>query len=132
MATLGSKSAALLFGKTVKISRIGVKQIPCVQVRCQENKYNDYIKMYFANSTDYWALDKVGDVQLGDTVLIQPVESSDRIASTVTHKINKVISRFGTKIDPVTKKQFISFGFADQQEIRRQMIDKRTGSVRDE
>jgi hypothetical protein len=88
--------------------------------------------MYFANSTDYWALDKVGDVQLGDTVLIQPVESSDRIASTVTHKINKVISRFGTKIDPVTKKQFISFGFADQQEIRRQMIDKRTGSVRDE
>lgn len=132
MATIGSKNAALLLGKTVKLSKIGIKQIPCVQIRCRENEYDDYLKMYFAKSIDYWALDKTGDVQLGDSVLIQPVDSANRIASTVTHNVNKIITRFGTKIDPVTKKRILNNVPFEKIDLKSKMVNKRTGFVRDQ
>lgn len=114
-------TAALLMGKAVKLSRIGVKQIPCVQIRCPTNEFDEYIKMYFTKSFDFWALDKIGDVQLGDSVLIKPVEASERVASTITHTVTKVIARYGTKIDPITKKRMLNQDFMDKDEVRQKI-----------
>jgi len=125
MATIAAKNAALLLGKTVKVSRIGIKQIPCVQVRCPGNEYNDYLKMYFSKMSEFWALDTTGSVQLGDEVLIQPVDSSERIASTVTHKVNKTVTKFGVIIDPVTKKRIFENEFMDKHDLRRKLVTER-------
>ncbi|KAI6177255.1 hypothetical protein M3Y97_00887100 [Aphelenchoides bicaudatus] len=122
MATNGIKNGALLLGKAVKLSRIGTNRTPCVQIRCRENEYNDYIKMYFAKPIDFWALDKSGDVSVGDSVLIQPVKEAERIAATVTHEVNRVITKYGIQIDPVTKKRIVQRRFWDRQELRRQMV----------
>lgn len=125
MATHGSKAAAMLLGKAITLSRIGVKQIPCVQVRCSENEFNAYLKMYFAFSSDYWALDKNGNVKLGDMVLIQPMDSSERASSTVTHKINRVIDEFGSHHDPITKKRMLHEGrYSDEVELRKRLIEE--------
>lgn len=124
MSTFGAKNGVVLLGKAVKLSRIGIKRTPCVQIRCRENEFNDYIKMYFAKPNDFWALDKDGDVSLGDTVLIKKVSAADRIATTVTHDVIRVITKYGTQIDPITKKRMFQHQFMDRQELRRQMVNE--------
>ncbi|KAI6235033.1 hypothetical protein M3Y95_00008600 [Aphelenchoides besseyi] len=136
MATKGAKAAALLYGKAVKLSRIGVEQIPCVQVRCRENEFDSYLKMYFARSLDFWAIDDQvtatgalkpsQEVGLGDTVLIQPVESSKRPLSTVTHKIIRVINRYGSIVDPVTKKRIVENRFSEEWDLEKRIATETT------
>jgi hypothetical protein len=124
MTTYGLKNASLLLGKAVKLSRIGVQRTPCVQIRCRDNEFNDYIKMYFAKTEDFWALDKNGDVNLGDTVLIKQVNEAERVATTVTHEVKRVVMKYGSQIDPVTKKRIFQRQFMDRQELRRKMINE--------
>lgn len=124
MTTKGVANSALLLGKAIKLSRIDVKRIPCVQIRCPENEFNEYVKMYFAKPANFWVLDSRSEVSLGDTVLIRPIKSSDRISATITHEVDRVIRHYGTQIDPITKKRLFSGNFMDRQELRARMVNE--------
>ncbi|CAD5215298.1 unnamed protein product [Bursaphelenchus okinawaensis] len=119
---MASSSGALLLGTVVKINRIGIKQIPCAQVRCRKNVFNNFLKAYFAEPNDLWALDKSVDVKLGDTVLVGPIEQKDRPMATVSHIVKRVVMPYGNIIDPVTKKRIYQKQFVEDQEIRHKLI----------
>ena len=144
MATRGAKAATLLLGRAVKVSRIGTEQTPCVQVRCRENIFNDYLKMYFARSQDFWAIDersqapppstqsasseaqRLSEIQLGDTLLIRPVEHAKRTVSTVTHEIVRTIERYGVVYDPITKERIIEQQPYSNFKLRRQAEEEQS------
>jgi|UniRef100_A0A914PK91 ribosomal protein S17 len=106
MATKIAKD--LLLGKVVQINKIGLKQIPCALVRCQENIFNSHIKKYFAESKDYWALDHKNKSNVGDHVLIKKAEKSERPTSSVEHTVERVVFQYGNLIDPITKKRVLN------------------------
>ncbi|KAI6196686.1 28S ribosomal protein S17, mitochondrial [Aphelenchoides besseyi] len=123
MATKDAKAAALRYGKAVKLSRIGVEQIPCVQVRCRENEFDSYLKMYFARSLDFWAIDD----QVTATGALKPSqESSKRPLSTVTHKIILVINRYGSIVDPITKKRIVENRFSEEWDLEKRIATETT------
>uniref|UniRef100_A0A0N5A244 28S ribosomal protein S17, mitochondrial n=1 Tax=Parastrongyloides trichosuri TaxID=131310 RepID=A0A0N5A244_PARTI len=113
----------ILLGKVVNLSKIGLKQVPCVQVRCQQNEFNDYIKKYHAKSYDYWALDTKSNIKVGDIVLIKHLESqSQKPSMNVAHQVDRVIFTFGNIIDPVTGRRVIENKFADEIEIEKKFV----------
>uniref|UniRef100_A0AC34GRC2 Ribosomal protein S17 n=1 Tax=Panagrolaimus sp. ES5 TaxID=591445 RepID=A0AC34GRC2_9BILA len=97
----------LLLGKVVQINKIGLKQIPCALVRCQDNIFNSHIKKYFAESKDHWALDNKNKSSVGDHVLIKKAEKSQRPTSSVDFTVERVVFQFGNLIDPITKKRVL-------------------------
>jgi len=50
----------LLFGKVTRVSRIGFKQTPCVQVQCPLNDYHVHTKCFFERPTNFSASDENG------------------------------------------------------------------------
>ncbi|KAH7731543.1 Protein MRPS-17 [Aphelenchoides avenae] len=117
-------SAELLLGKVVKISQIGLKQIPCAQVRCQQNVFSDYLKKYFVEPKDLWALDSDCKSNIGDLVLIRIVKAEDRPTSTVTHSVDRVVFEFGNIIDPVTKRKVVEGHFSDELRLQKQLVEE--------
>ncbi|KAK6026092.1 ribonuclease P/MRP protein subunit POP1, partial [Ostertagia ostertagi] len=106
----------LLMGKIVKLSNIGIDHVPCAQVRCSMNEFNIYLKKYFARAFEFWALDRESKGQLGDTVLIRRVGVDQRPTTNVAHAIDRNI------IDPVTGRRVIKDEFADEIELRKQLV----------
>ncbi|KAE9552254.1 hypothetical protein FO519_004532 [Halicephalobus sp. NKZ332] len=115
----------LLFGKVVQINKIGLKQIPCALVRCQDNMFNSYIKKYFAESKDYWALDDRSTCKVGDQVLIRIAERSQRPTSSVMHNVERVIFQFGNLIDPITKKRVLNgLQYEDEIVLKTSLVEE--------
>uniref|UniRef100_A0A7E4UPM7 Mitochondrial ribosomal protein S17 n=1 Tax=Panagrellus redivivus TaxID=6233 RepID=A0A7E4UPM7_PANRE len=119
----------LLLGKVVQINKIGVKQIPTALVRCQENVFSPYIKKYFAQSSDHWALDSHDTCQVGDHVLIRRAERHARPTSTVGYNVERVVFQFGNLIDPITKKrvlngQLYEEGTLLQKDLVKEVVEK--------
>uniref|UniRef100_A0AC34RHA2 Ribosomal protein S17 n=1 Tax=Panagrolaimus sp. JU765 TaxID=591449 RepID=A0AC34RHA2_9BILA len=120
-----SLSREILFGKVVQINKIGLKQIPCALVRCQENVFSSYIKKYFAESKDYWALDSKSVSQVGDHVLIRIAEQAERPTSSVMHNVDRVIFKFGNLIDPITKKRVLNgLQFEDELVSKANLVEE--------
>ncbi|VDO79844.1 unnamed protein product [Heligmosomoides polygyrus] len=117
-------STELLMGKVVKLSNIGVDHVPCAQVRCSMNEFNIYLKKYFARSFEFWALDRESKGQLGDTVLIRRVGIDERPTTNVAHAIDRVVFKYGNIVDPVTGKRVIKDEFADEIELRKQLVQE--------
>lgn len=116
--------SSLLLGTVIKINKIGLQQIACAQVRCRQNHFSEYLKMYFAKPTDLWAVDKKLEVKPGDTVLIEPVSAADRPTTTVTHTVKKLIMAHGNVIDPITKKRILQKEFFEDMELKRSLVDE--------
>ncbi|KAK6039059.1 hypothetical protein COOONC_23436 [Cooperia oncophora] len=112
----------LLMGKVVKLSNIGIDHVPCAQVRCSMNEFNVYLKKYFARAFEFWALDRESKGQLGDTVLIRRIGIDQRPTTNVAHAIDRVVFKYGNIVDPVTGKRVIKDEFADEIELRRQLV----------
>ncbi|WKY01873.1 hypothetical protein Q1695_015689 [Nippostrongylus brasiliensis] len=109
-------------GKVIKLSNIGIEHVPCAQVRCSLNEFNIYLKKYFARPFEFWALDRESKGQLGDTVLIRRVGIDERPTTNVAHAIDRVVFKYGNIIDPVTGKRVIKDEFADEIELRKQLV----------
>ncbi|VDL80320.1 unnamed protein product [Nippostrongylus brasiliensis] len=60
--------------------------------------------------------------QLGDTVLIRRVGIDERPTTNVAHAIDRVVFKYGNIIDPVTGKRVIKDEFADEIELRKQLV----------
>ena len=59
------KLAELLLGKVTKISKVGLAQVPCVQVKCKQNVFHEHTKMYYARTNPYWAMDAASMSKVG-------------------------------------------------------------------
>ena len=95
------------------------------QVRCQENVFSNYIKKYFAESKDFWALDDGSTCKVGDHVLIKIAERSQRPTSSVMHHVDRVIFQFGNLIDPITKKRVINgLQYEDEIVLKTNLVEE--------
>ncbi|GMS87297.1 hypothetical protein PENTCL1PPCAC_9472, partial [Pristionchus entomophagus] len=117
-------SKEILLGRVVKMTTIGIERLPCAMVRAQLNEFNQYLKTYFARSFDFWAIDKHSLGGLGDTVLIRQLQESQRPSETVSHRIEKVVFKYGHIIDPVTGKRVISGTFSDEMELKKKLVEE--------
>uniref|UniRef100_A0AC35TI34 Nucleic acid-binding protein n=1 Tax=Rhabditophanes sp. KR3021 TaxID=114890 RepID=A0AC35TI34_9BILA len=116
-------NTSILLGKIVNLSKIGLKQTACVQVRCQQNEFNDFIKKYHAKSYDYWALDKLNNLKVGDMVLIKELgKDSEKPSTNVGHQVTEVVFKFGSIIDPVTGKRVIENRFVDEIALEKKIV----------
>uniref|UniRef100_A0A915DQW9 Uncharacterized protein n=1 Tax=Ditylenchus dipsaci TaxID=166011 RepID=A0A915DQW9_9BILA len=114
---------ALLMGKVVERSKIGLQQLPCVHVRVQQNDFYKHTKKYHPILTDFWALDGDVNSQLGDTVLIRPAKEEDKPNERVQHRVDRIVFKHGVLIDPVTKKRVIQHDFVEDLELRQRLLD---------
>ncbi|VDK18787.1 unnamed protein product [Anisakis simplex] len=109
-------------GKVIRLSNIGLKRIPCVQVRCRRNEFNVYLKKYFARPFDYWALDADSKTNLGDVVLIHRIDRTQRPTTVVMHQVERIVFKYGNIIDPITKKRVIQDEFSDEIELKQRLV----------
>uniref|UniRef100_A0A915PE04 Ribonucleases P/MRP protein subunit POP1 n=1 Tax=Setaria digitata TaxID=48799 RepID=A0A915PE04_9BILA len=119
---LSKNTLDMLLGKVLKHTHIGNDKIPCVQVRCRLNDFDEYIKKYFSRPIDLWALDPKNATALGDTVLITKCAVSKRPARSVTHLVDRVIFKYGYIIDPVTKKRVIKEKYEDDITLQTALV----------
>ncbi|MFH4977391.1 hypothetical protein AB6A40_004100 [Gnathostoma spinigerum] len=117
-------STDLLLGRVVQRTYIGVERTPCVQVRCQRSEFNNYLKMYFNKSFDYWALDPTSVAGMGDTILIRKLEKKAQPTSRVEHEVERLIYKYGNIVDPITKKRVLRSGFIDDVEFKRNLVEE--------
>ncbi|CEF66984.1 Lissencephaly-1 homolog B [Strongyloides ratti] len=114
----------MLIGKVINLSKIGLQQVPCVQVRCQQNEFNDYIKKYHVKSYDYWALDTSKKTRIGDTILIKSLSDGlEKPSINVNHQVDRRIFEFGNVIDPVTGRRVIEKKFFDEIELEKEVAN---------
>lgn len=104
MSVIPITNASFLVGKVLKVSKMGLQQVPCVYVRCRYNDFYEHTKMYFTKFTDLWALDSESKVNVGDTILISKSKLNLlKISSNIEHIVERRIFKYGTIIDPITK-----------------------------
>ncbi|VDK80436.1 unnamed protein product [Litomosoides sigmodontis] len=119
---LSKNTLDMLLGKVLKHTYIGNDKIPCVQVRCRLNDFDEYIKKYFSRPIDLWALDPKNITGLGDTILITKCVASERPAKLVTHVVDRVMFKYGNVIDPVTKKRVIKEKYEDEINLQTKLV----------
>ncbi|VIO92161.1 conserved hypothetical protein,hypothetical protein [Brugia malayi] len=112
----------MLLGKVLKHTYIGNDKIPCVQVRCRLNDFDEYIKKYFSRPIDLWALDPKNTTGLGDTILITKCDVDKRPAKLVTHIVDRVMFKYGNIIDPITKKRIIKERYEDDINLETKLV----------
>lgn len=106
MSVIPITKANFLVGKVLKITKVGLQQIPCAHVRCRQNDYYEHTKMYYTKYTDLWALDSDSKVNIGDTILIRRLNSDKSNTSlNIKHTVERLVFQFGIVIDPITKSQ---------------------------
>ncbi|KAM3723191.1 Ribonucleases P/MRP protein [Dirofilaria immitis] len=119
---LSKNTLDMLLGKVLKHTHIGNDKIPCVQVRCRLNDFDEYIKKYFARPVDLWALDPKNITGLGDTVVIIKCDVNKRPAKLVTHIVDRVMFKFGNIVDPITKKRVIKEKYEDDINLETKLV----------
>ncbi|VDK75000.1 unnamed protein product [Onchocerca ochengi] len=119
---LSKNTLDMLLGKVLKHTHIGNDKIPCVQVRCRLNDFDEYIKKYFARPIDLWALDPKNTAGLGDTILIKKCDVNKRPAKLVTHIVDRVMFKYGNIIDPITKKRVIKEKYEDDINLQTKLV----------
>uniref|UniRef100_A0A0K0F6H7 28S ribosomal protein S17, mitochondrial (inferred by orthology to a C. elegans protein) n=1 Tax=Strongyloides venezuelensis TaxID=75913 RepID=A0A0K0F6H7_STRVS len=113
----------ILFGKVIGLSKIGLRQVPCVQVRCPQNEFNEYLKKYHVKGYDYWAVDTGNKVKIGDSVLIKTLSKEiERPSIEIKHQIDRIVFKFGNVVDPVTGKRVIESKFVDEIELEKKLV----------
>lgn len=119
---LSKNTLDMLLGKVLKHTYIGNDKIPCVQVRCRLNDFDEYIKKYFSRPIDLWALDPKNTTGLGDTILITKCDVDKRPAKLVTHIVDRVMFKYGNIIDPITKKRIIKERYEDDINLETKLV----------
>ncbi|CAG9534599.1 unnamed protein product [Cercopithifilaria johnstoni] len=119
---LSKNTLDMLLGKVLKRTHIGNDKIPCIQVRCRLNDFDEYIKKYFSRPIDLWALDPENATGLGDTILITKCDVDKRPAKLVTHIVDRVLFQYGNIIDPVTKKRVIKEKYEDDINLQTKLV----------
>ncbi|KAK6102213.1 hypothetical protein QQG55_7580 [Brugia pahangi] len=119
---LSKNTLDMLLGKVLKHTYIGNDKIPCVQVRCRLNDFDEYIKKYFSRPIDLWALDPKNTTGLGDTILITKCDVDKRPAKLVTHIVDRVMFKYGNIIDPITKKRVIKERYEDDINLQTKLV----------
>ncbi|EFO19037.1 hypothetical protein LOAG_09458 [Loa loa] len=119
---LSKNTLDMLLGKVLKHTHIGNDKIPCVQVRCRLNDFDEYIKKYFSRPIDLWALDPKNAAGLGDTILITKCDVNERPAKLVTHIVDRVMFKYGNIIDPITKKRVIKEKYEDEINLQTKLV----------
>lgn len=120
-------ASELLLGRVVKLSKMGLREMPCVQVRCPVNDFYEHTKMYYRKSFDFWALDSSGQAKLGDTILIRrSADTSSNSKLPIEFNLEKVIFRFGAVIDPIAKRRVLDTKFEDEVNLERDLWSSRT------
>uniref|UniRef100_A0AAF5PNZ8 Uncharacterized protein n=1 Tax=Wuchereria bancrofti TaxID=6293 RepID=A0AAF5PNZ8_WUCBA len=112
----------MLLGKVLKHTYIGNDKIPCVQVRCRLNDFDEYIKKYFSRPIDLWAVDPENTTGLGDTILITKCDVDKRPTKLVTHIVDRVMFKYGNIIDPITKKRVIKEKYEDDISLQTKLV----------
>jgi len=111
----------LLVGKVVLSSNIGLEKVPCVQVSCPWNEFDEHLKMLFPTRTKYWALDPESLSGIGDTVLIRMNEKSEKHQIT-EYVVERLVFQHGNVIDPVTKKRTFRDRFEEEALLERDLV----------
>uniref|UniRef100_A0A0R3RHZ4 40S ribosomal protein S17 n=1 Tax=Elaeophora elaphi TaxID=1147741 RepID=A0A0R3RHZ4_9BILA len=119
---LSKNTLDMLLGKVLKHTYIGNDKIPCVQVRCRLNDFDEYIKKYFSRPIDLWALDPKNLTGLGDTILITKCDVNKRPVKLVTHVVDRVMFKYGNIIDPITKKRVIKEKYEDEISLQTELV----------
>uniref|UniRef100_A0A0N5CEF8 Nucleic acid-binding protein n=1 Tax=Strongyloides papillosus TaxID=174720 RepID=A0A0N5CEF8_STREA len=113
----------ILFGKVIGLSKIGLRQVPCVQVRCPQNEFNSYLKKYHVKSYDYWAVDTGNKVKIGDSILIKTLSKEiEKPSIDINHQVDRIVFKFGNVVDPVTGKRVIERKFVDEIELEQKLV----------
>ncbi|VDM95090.1 unnamed protein product [Thelazia callipaeda] len=112
----------MLLGKILKHTHVGNDKIPCVQVRCKVNDFDEYIKKYFSHPIDLWALDLRNIAGLGDTVLITKCDVSERPTKLVTHFVDRIIFKYGNIIDPITQRRVLKERYEDEINLETELV----------
>ncbi|PAV84665.1 hypothetical protein WR25_00757 [Diploscapter pachys] len=117
-------STEMLIGRIIQMNQIGIDRTPCAQVRCRMNEFNKYLKLYYQNSFDFWAIDSESKGNLGDVVLIKKLDAAKKPKADVSHLVDRVVFKYGNIVDPVTGKRVIRDQFDDEIELRKQLVEE--------
>ncbi|KAG8226029.1 hypothetical protein J437_LFUL004150 [Ladona fulva] len=116
MSRLVAKKACILLGECVPSLIPGTSKI-----RVKRLKLNENLLMYYKHDDFYHVQDPNKVCKSGDIVLIE--ELSEKVTTSVSHKLVNVIYPLGDITDPITKRKVVGDKYRDVLEN----IDKQFG-----